>query len=299
MNIYQDILLFFGVLVLIVFIGACDDRTINPYEDEVGIFSVYGALDVNETRHVIRVRNLLEPFQTNSEFSINATITFSNLVTGTSTVLEDSIVQFPAGKVHNYILNGNLQLDTPYQLTVERSDGAIVQTSVTTPAQTDVFYEPEKIFYCEEPIYFYFDNVDPPEFITMDVGVLYQGEEHWAPIRIVGDFKFDSELEMMVLFMRPRNLLVEIFPPEIPLDVDYDRYLMIPKVSCDDLDKEFFMFRYIHFAPEWAKGQPVRYGPIDIESGDIENGLGFLGAYRRGSFSFEFEEDMDIPFPTP
>lgn len=148
----------------------------------------------------------------------------------------------------------------------------------------------------------------------MEVGVLYQGEEHWAPIEIVGEYEYDPRLDMVVLFMRPRNLLVEIFPPELPGDPEFDRYLLFPTVYCDDLDAELFMFRYIHYGPEWSTGRSIEYGPdefgnveytivqvpfanpwpIDIESGDIENGLGFLGAYRRGSFSFTFAEGIPL-----
>ncbi|MDX1642081.1 MAG: hypothetical protein R3220_10310, partial [Balneolaceae bacterium] len=165
-----------------------------------------------------------------------------------------------------------------------------------------------------------FDNVISPEIITMEVGVLYQGEEHWAPIEIVGEYKYDPRLDMVVLFIRPRNLLVEIFPPELPGNPEYDRYLLFPTVYCDELDQELFMFRYIHFGPEWSPiGTTIEYGPdetgvadsvtvdipfrnpypVDIESGDIDNGLGFLGAYRTGSFSFEFAEGIplkDQPF---
>lgn len=311
-NILSPLLL---LLVIGLMMINCDDRTINPYEDEEGAFSIYGAMDVDENRHVIRVRNLLEPFQTSSEFPIDATVTFSNLQTGASTVLDDSIVQFSAGKVHNYILHEDLQSDTRYQLSVERSDGIKAQTNITTPAETEVSFVPDKIYTCEEPMYFRFDNVESPEIITMEVGVLYQGDEHWAPIEIVGEYEYDPRLDMVVLFMRPRNLLVEIFPPELPGNPEFDRYKLFPTVYCDELDEELFMFRYTHFGPEWSVGTSIEYGPglapgnedeetvpipfnnpwpIDTDSGDIENGLGFLGAYRTGSFSFEFAEGIPL-----
>lgn len=290
MNIYQDILLFFGALLLMIVLSGCDDRTINGYEDEEGIFSVYGALDVDETRHVIRVRNLLEPFQSHEEIDNYATVTFFNLETGAKSVLQDSVIQFTAGKVHNYILKHELEPSTQYQLIVERADGAKVTTNMTTPAITNAYFEPEKIFTCEEPIYFYFENVEPREFIGMEVGVMYRDQELWAPIRIVGEFEYDKDLKRVVLFMRPRHLLVEIFPPSvIESDPNFNPYNLRPRVTCDDLEREFFMFRYIHYGPEWEKAKPIKHGPIDTDSGDIENGLGFLGAYHGGRFSFEFE----------
>lgn len=284
------ILLFLGGILL-----SCDDRTINPYEENQGVFSVYGALDMDEERHVIRVRNLLETFRSDSTFPIDATLTFTDPENGTSKVLNDSIIYFPAGKVHNYILFEDLKPSHPYHLTVERSDGIKVQANVTTPGATDITYIPEKIFYCEELIEFRFDNVRPDELLQMEVGVLYQGEEHWAPIRLIGQFEYEPFEELMIMEMRPRHLLTEIFPPTGDTNFfreDLLRYT--PDVMCEDLDREFFMFRYIHLGPDWTGVISNDFGIINTDSGDIENGLGFLGAYRTGSFSFEFAEGIPL-----
>lgn len=282
----------FLILFLVVTLIGCGERTINPYEDDEGIFSIYGALDVGENPNVIRIRNLSEPLQTNSSFPLDATVTFKNLQTGSETVLNDSIVHFPAGRTHNFILNENLETDSQYQVTVERSDGAISQAIVTTPGLTEVSYTPLDIFYCEEPMQIQFDNVEPPEFIKMEVGVLYQGKEHWAPVDLVGEFEYDINQDMMVMDIRPRNLLVNIFTPPLPDIPNFNTYLLFPTVLCDELDRELFMFRYTHFGPDWDEVLVDEETPIDIETGFVENGLGFLGAYRRGSFSFEFVPDQ-------
>lgn len=283
-------------LFLIVFLGAsvisCQERTINPYEEDEGIFSIYGALDIGENQNVIRVRNLSEPLQGGSDFPLDATITFTNLQSGSSTVLSDSIVTFPAGKTHNFILNEDLETDSQYRVTVERSDGAKSQAVVTTPGVTEVSYTPLNVFYCEEPMQIQFDNVDPPEFIKMEVGVLYQGKEHWAPVDLVGEFKFDPNQDMMVMDIRPRNLLVNIFTPPLPDIPNFNPYILFPTVLCDELDRELFMFRYTHFGPDWSDVLVDEETPIDIETGFVENGLGFLGAYSTGSFSFEFVPDQ-------
>lgn len=196
----------------------CDDRTINPYEDEEGVFSIYGAMDVDENRHVIRVRNLLEPFQASADMPIDATVTFTNLSSGESIELQDTVIFFSENKVHNYILHGGLELDTKYQLTVERSDGITAQSMATTPGLTVPIFHPkdspnDTLIFCQTPLDIYFKNAPPPEYLRVDVGVQYQNDTHWAKMEIVGNLRYDTVLDAYYVLMAPRNLLVEVFPP--------------------------------------------------------------------------------------
>ena len=39
----------------------CADTTINPFEDEVELFSIYGAIDLSNSSNVIRIKRLKEP----------------------------------------------------------------------------------------------------------------------------------------------------------------------------------------------------------------------------------------------
>lgn len=267
---------------------SCEDKTIDPYEDNEGVFSVYGALDVGKNWNVIRVRNLLEPFNASS-FPIDATVTFTNLETGASTQLNDTLVYFSENKTHNYILKEDLELDTQYQLTVERSDGVRSISRVTTPGLTIADHQPDSIFvFCETLIEFTYANVHPPERVQMEVGVSYENDFYWAPMRIVGKIEYDPIRDLMYVKMRPRNLLVEVFPPPLPDDPYFDPYALRPTVSCDEIDNREITIRYIHFDKEWAEGQPIEYAPIDIESGVIENGLGFLGTYRQETFIVKY-----------
>ena len=287
------ILLFLGGILL-----SCDDRTINPYEENQGVFSVYGALDMDEERHVIRVRNLLEPFQSDSTFPIDATVTFTNLLSGESTELRDSVIYFLENKVHNYMLPENLTPDTNYQITVQRSDGAKSQSTVRTPGLTEIKFHPkdspnETTFFCETPIVFLYRNVHPPEYIRMEVGVLYQNEVHWAQIGIVSTLRYDPVLDAYRVLLSTRNLLVEIFPPILPDDIYFDPYLLMPTVSCDEIDERVITIRYTHYSREWSKGQNVKFGPILTDSDVVINGLGFVGAYRVDTYEVRFQEDPE------
>lgn len=298
---HQDIKITFPFLFLIVF-GvlsiSCDDRTINAYEDQKGIFSVYGALDVDDNLHKIRVRNLLEPFQSDSSYPIDATVTFTNLSSGESIELQDTVIFFSENKVHNYRLYGSLELDTKYQLTVERSDGITAQSMATTPGLTVPVFHPkdspnDTLIFCETPLDIYFKNAPPPEYLRVDVGVQYQTDTHWAKMEIVGNLRYDTVLDAYYVLMAPRNLLVEVFPPILPDNPYFDRYLLQPTVSCDEIDERVITMRYTHFGPEWRKGQEVDHRPIVTDSGVVENGLGFFGAYRVDEFEIRFQPNPD------
>ncbi|MDX1641873.1 MAG: hypothetical protein R3220_09270, partial [Balneolaceae bacterium] len=51
----------FIVLIMGLLFISCKNRSIDPFEEEEGVFSVYGALKVDEPLNYIRVRNLLQP----------------------------------------------------------------------------------------------------------------------------------------------------------------------------------------------------------------------------------------------
>lgn len=284
------------LLILLVGIGfnSCKERAINAFEDEQGIFSVYGALEVGNDRNVIRVRNLLEPFSADSAFPFDAAVTFTDLQTGETSQLRDSVVSFEVGKTHNFILEEELELDSKYQITVERADDGASATSIaTTPGLTDASFFPQEFILCETNIEFRFNNVEPTEFVQMEVGAVYQNELHWAPMKIVGKIEYDNQLDIMKVIMSPRNLLVEVFPPVLPDNPYFDPFTLFPTVSCDQLDSNEIMIRYKHFGPEWQPGLTIENGSIDIESGDIENGLGFFGAYRVDSFTVPLSEQPE------
>jgi hypothetical protein len=283
---------FLSVLFLVIIVGftACE-RSVEPFEEDQGIYSVYGALKVGAQSNIIRVRNLLEPFRADSSIPFDATVTFQDLQTGNSTQLRDSVVNFEVGRTHNFILDEQLELDSQYQITVERSDGEQVTSIATTPALTEVSYAPFQFINCETQIDFRFDNVKQSELVEMEVGATYQGDLHWSEMDLVGEIEYDPQLDIHRVEMSPRNLLVEVFTPVLPDNPYFDPYTLFPTVGCDELDNNTILIRYKHFGPEWQTGRPIEDGRIDTDSGDVENGLGFFGAYRMDTFSFQLSEE--------
>lgn len=283
----------FLVLILsgVLFSGC--DRSINPFEDDQGVYSVYGALEVGKPQNIVRIRDLTEPFYNDSSFDFNATVTFTDLETGESTQLRDSVVTFSGNKSHNFILEEDLELDKQYQITVERPDGVSASSIASTPSLTKANYQPESSIFCETKIRFRFYNVDPPEYVQMEIGAEYQGEIHWSLMDLVGDIEYNSGTDAMEVYMSPRNLLVEIFTPVLPDNPYFDPYLLFPTVTCRQLDTDEIFIRYYHYGKEWSNGKPFEFGQIDTESGDVENGLGFFGAYRVDTFTIPLSEEEE------
>lgn len=287
MNTFKK-LPFLGLLLLIAFAGIIScERSVNPFEDNQGIYSVYGALEVGKDQNIIRVRNLLEPFGTDSTTTFDATVSFTDLASGETTQLRDSVVSYEVGRTHNFILEQNIELNSQYRITVERSDGAQTTGLATTPGLTEATFAPGQFIACETQMDFRFYNVKPSELVQMEIGATYEGELHWAEMDLVGQIEYDPQLDVHRVQMSPRNLLVEVFTPVLPDNPYFDPYTLFPTVNCAELDNNTIMIRYKHYGPEWQTGRPLEDGSIDTDSGLIENGLGFFGAYRTDTFSFE------------
>lgn len=290
-RVYQ---LFLGsiILLLLTITQGCEERSISPLEESSGTYSVYGALSIDQNTNYIRVRDLTIPFLSDSARSIDAIVTFEDLESGTGTVLEDSVVNFGGNYTHNYILEQQLQPDHRYSLTVERSNGESVTSLATTPAITNVELSEtprpsgDVVLGCTVQMTFSYQNVVEPETIRMEVGFDYQNEIHWAEVGKVAELEYKDGVDEMFVRMSPRNLLVEVFPPPGIDNPALNPRFLSPTVDCDQLDSDLVRIRYDHFGPEWDNINQED-GPLNpLESNDIEGGLGFLGAYRSGSFEF-------------
>jgi len=287
----------FTLFIIIALIGiSCEDRTINPFEEENGVYSIYSAMSVNESTNYVRVRKLDTPLLADSSIGVDAVVTFTDLSTGQQTELRDTVVNFSGNYTQNFIVDEELVLDNQYEINVEGLDGRSSRSIATTPLETELFFTPTvDTIFCETRLKFIFNNVRKPEFVDMEIGVEYKGKIHWAIMEIVGKLEHAEGSNEMFVFMSPRNLLVEVFTPPLPDNPFFDFYRLMPTVRCHELDSNTFRIRYRHFGPEWGTVRPWfnSSGPLDIEAGDIERGIGFFGAYNSGEISFDigFEQD--------
>lgn len=273
-----------GFFTLFFLVTGCRDTKINPYEENTGIYSIYGAINLHETEHVIRVRDLNVFHQDSTSINLDATVTFFDLEKGTSQVLRDSIVLFPENYTHNFLLNKEFAPRAPYRVVVERSDGASVSSNFTTPGVTEAHIFPfDEDLSCFKTVLITFRNLLPSEQIRWEIGFSHDDEIHWRELTNFCPQSYYPERNELIVSMDTRGLLNTIFPP--PMDNASCRFAADPVVSCRDLDSNEVQLRFLHLGPEWNLIFPVRPSdPVDV--GDVENGLGFLGAYRRGTLSY-------------
>lgn len=273
---------FLTMSFLLIFAG-CKERQINPLEDERGIYSIYGAMDMHEVKNYIRVKDLRGALSSDSAKTIDAIVLFEDLATGNQKILQDTVVEFSGNYTHNYLLEETLGIRNPYQITVLRSDGRSVSSIATTPGVTSASAIPSENLGCYQPLELRFENVLPSEQIRFEVRIEAQNETRRLELtRICPLTRIENE-NTLVLEVIPLDIIGAVFPAPGVNEVSCN--FAISDIQCDDLDSEIVHFEYLHLGPEWQAVFPLY--PVDPEDiGDVNNGLGFFGAYREDTFSF-------------
>ncbi|REL29105.1 hypothetical protein DYD21_14705 [Rhodohalobacter sp. SW132] len=272
------IILLFTLTVLLC--SSCEENSINPIEDDRGIFSFYGYMQVGESPNYVRVRNIDEPFLSEMN-SLDGVVTFENMKSGEIHTLRDTTINFMGNLTHNYIIEEEINFDTTYLLAAERSDGLVSKSKVKTPEQTELILTPSENVQCLSSINFTFKNVAYPERIHLTISAEYQGIKHTGDLEVFADeLERIDESDEVRIRLSPSNLLVEVFTPILPDNPYFDPFRLFPTVSCSQLDTSLIEITYTHYGAEWATAQPFG-GAINTDSGVVENGLGFFGSFIR------------------
>jgi len=267
LNIFKNIIL---ISLLSIVLISCIERNLDPFEEESGFYSFYGAIDADLTRNAIRIRNTkLPPIDEDEIF--DAQVQFENTEHGTTIPMEHKIVDFSGFITHNFLINQKLHPESIYKLRVFREGIKPVQSYVTIPGFTEVNMLPEKNISCNTKIEITYTNVVFPEQIWMEVGIQDGGETRWVSLnnRSIRPVH-KKESDEMFLSATIQNLVWQIFPPNQP------------GVRCDDVDIIFV--RYRHLSKEWEIFEEGRFPADHSQWQDVENGSGFLGAFRKGEF---------------
>lgn len=275
-------------IFLVVLSGSCD-RVINPFEDETGTYSVYGALNVEDELHSVRVRNVTIPFLSDSALGYDDINVFFHYPDNRVVQLRDSVINFNGNYTYNYLIDGALEPDSEYRIQLTFDGDQEANSIISTPGISNGDSTPDQSNGCEQQIRIFFNNVKSPEFVLADVGVEHDGKLKWAPIGTVDQIDHVPNSDRMEVKMTVTNLLVDIFPPPPEATIGIPRRFWRPTVNCQELDAFTMYFRYIHFGKEWEGFRDSEFLDFNyIDSGDIENGIGFVGAIRTGEFSFNF-----------
>lgn len=260
----------FLAFLALIWVG-CIERNLDTFEDDAGFYSIYGALDADTDLNYIRIRNTQFPVIEGSR-QFDAEVNFEDVETGEIITLRDTVIDFSGFITHNFILDKELPAKKVYRLSVERDDGASVSSLVTIPDLTEVLVEPSENVRCRNQIEFTYKNVEYPEQIRMEVGVTRGTEIQWANIGVRTQLEHRKESNEMFMRTTPNNLVREIFPPPFQ------------EVTCDKI--KILHVRYRHLSKEWEIINEFGQFPGDhTQWNDVASGSGFLGAFRKDSFT--------------
>lgn len=278
---------YFGVLLIAVAgFMACDEVFIEPFEAADADYSVYGAIELDSTTNYVRVKDIQSPLLANLEELRNFTVTFENMETGASKQLSDSIIYFNNNPTMNFIIEEDLEPRTAYKLTIEGSEGEVATTTATTPGVSTLSLTPEVTQDCLEDILIEFDNVQGDEFIRFELGVQYQGSFYFGEVKSVRQLQKVEGTDKVAVILNIKNMLVDVFPPVAEATVNVPPRRWNPTVNCNRLDNGVMRIRYTHFGPEFKVIEEKTLAFDVLESGDVDNGIGFFGAKNSKQIIF-------------
>ena len=247
------------ILLIVCFavsISGCDN-SLEPIDEETGIFAIYGFLDLNKQNHYIRVRDLNVPFTREATETIDATVTLHNLTLGTSTLLESEHRAHQDVYQHNFLVSGTIQPNAEYNLTVKRSDGVSVEVQAVMPTKPEPVITPSNPN-CFTPV--------EVELNPLQGGVLVYtiGVNLGSPSP-----RFTAERIIRTSGDQPGKISFTFTLAEV---VDEVRFFNTP--ACEELNLDHYMINYRHFGPGFY--EKLENDPFDI----LQSTERFGGYYR-------------------
>lgn len=258
--------LFIMVFSLGLVLWACDDNTLDPLDEETGIYSIYGVLDLNEETNYIRIRDLNAPFTAEATRELNAVVTLENLGIGTSEQLVSERTEQEGVYHHNFVVNGVIQPDTEYRLTIKRTDGVTVTVSEITPTKPEPVITSANTD-CDTPIEVEF-SPEKGGTLTYNIGFEF-GRTYFLTTQVL---RSDGN--------NPEKLSFAFTPADIIRSTIYSN---LSQIRCHDLSSENFILLYRHYGPGL-------YEKIENDPFDILRSTERFGGY--------YNERLDIPIDT-
>ena len=245
------------IVCLAAALSGCDN-SLEPINEETGIFAIYGFLDLKEQKQYIRVRDLNLPFTREATETIDATVTLHNLTLGTSTLLESERRAHQDVYQHNFLFSDSVFPDHEYRLVVERSDGVTVEAITRTPTMPEPVTEPMNQN-CYVPIEFSKQPMNGGT-IVLRVGLGPTENSRWGAPQVL---RPDSLGRAAFTFIPDEQ--VSVILPGTGLD----------RRCGDHLFADNIYISYIHYGPEFY--ERIANDPFDI----------FASTQRFGALYFD------------
>lgn len=257
------------VVPLMLYIVSCDN-TVDPLDEEKGIYSIYGAIDMNADQNYIRVKDLNLPMRDGEIVDFNGEVTFMHIESQTTELLRDTVINFNEIYVRNFKTTMEINAESQYQVTAQRNDSRKVSSIATTPNIASVTVEPKEID-CQTMV----TSKIGPIFsgkMQVNVGFWYDGNIYWVPQQDNNPLV----VEEYELSFTPLDILDEVFYPDTPFGRQGRR------VWCHELSSANFIIRFIHYGPDF-------FEDTSSDTLQIPGGAGNFGAFYEEEYLFEVD----------
>ncbi|MCR9132450.1 MAG: DUF4249 domain-containing protein [bacterium] len=279
----------------------CDNRAVDPFEEREDNYSMYGALNLSDTVHVVRVKNTQTYLLQDSTSLEPIEVEFEDISAGTQSRLDPMVINFNGNYTLNFPIRKQLVPEASYRITARGPDGKSSTAIVTTPGITipsvdtlginndTGFGEPDTE--CRTEHEFVFANVKEGEQIFMFSGFDYNGRKIWARTRTVDKPTRIANTDSLTARLSIRHFLFDHFPLNDERFVHVNPRFWPATVDCDELNSNEITIRYYHLSSDWEflDGEDVSTDNL-FESGSVENGIGFIGGMNSGEFSYHFNQ---------
>lgn len=275
---------FFLFLISIGFVTSACDNSVELIDEETGLYSIYGALDMNKEINFIRIKDLNVPIENLADQPLNVDVVLDNLTNGISEVLRDSVVIFDGVPTHNFYTTMEIPPRAEFRITVTGEDGRATSAMATAPDLVEVHVQPEKPG-CRTEMEVEISSIELGN-VSSHIAVDYDGMEwRW------GGYAREFD-ESITHTFQPQVLLDEIWKDSELESTDcYEICYEDPRPQCYQLDSDFWRVKYIHYGPDFDEGEL----PEDLR---VPGGIGEFGIIRTEVVSFQIDSSRIIP-PRP
>mgnify|MGYP000265213502 CR=1 FL=1 len=127
-----------AIICMAVLFTGCDPA-FNPIQHNDRYFSVFGYLNASADTQFVRIEKLRDGRATDSPLELDAEVTLSNISTGQTVAMQDSIFEYyQQGRAHNFYTTMDIHPNQKYRLEINGKEGAS-SVEVEVP---DLFPEP-------------------------------------------------------------------------------------------------------------------------------------------------------------
>ncbi|MBO6585819.1 MAG: hypothetical protein JJ953_06910 [Gracilimonas sp.] len=231
MSRFKHLLGAFSMLLFGCLSQGCES-SIDPITQEDRTYSIYGPLNIFQTPNYIRVHDNKAPLSEEGTLPLDVEMTFTNLSTGETEVLEDSIVAFDNVYTHNFQINMPVQFDERYRISMQDEKGVSYDITSVTTKQTDLTVLKDSVT-CISPFRIRLTNIDlaAGERLDAEVAIKVGQQWLWTPREMAR--VHDEDLENLTLSWTPYSISEFVFGP-------------FDAISCNGFSSEKIRFRFTH-----------------------------------------------------